>query len=423
MPKSYQDALNDIYSSYMAVKDKIKGLHDHAVRNPDRIIEIARTLEVLPNSEHVIRITGSKGKGTTSRLIAKYLHAATNKNVGLLVSPEEYEHTDRISFNGNSISQEEFVDIYNFLHPYLQTSNLSPERKEYFSPSGIFLLIGLIWFKRKNTEFFVLEGGRGVIKDEVGAIASYISVITSILFEHSTELGPEIEDIAREKLAIGLNSGWVVMGHTAIKQNQDLRIIPDKKIISPLSSNNTDRLPQWLLENDSFARAAVSKFIEKYKIVLPSIPIEHISPSFGHFRIDQTDCVFEALINLESLDRGLWNSLRQQYKKITVILSLPDDKDRHGLLDFFTNEKVRIVEVALEGTRGYLRYEQAHNSPYPVLFCNYDDSNSFQESLKQLLQDKDHSEFIYVAGTQTFIRLFKKSFLFPDYELRKSKAV
>ena len=69
----YSSCLDDLYSSFMSVKHLVKGKHDSEVRQPERIIKIAKELKLIPPREHLIRITGSKGKGTVSRLVARYL--------------------------------------------------------------------------------------------------------------------------------------------------------------------------------------------------------------------------------------------------------------------------------------------------------------------------------------------------------------
>lgn len=57
-----------------------------------------------PPPDRCIRVTGSKGKGTTARLCAERLTATRpGERIGLFVSPEEFEARDRIRIDGEPI--------------------------------------------------------------------------------------------------------------------------------------------------------------------------------------------------------------------------------------------------------------------------------------------------------------------------------
>ena len=117
----YQAALDALYAGYMRNHDLVAGLFDRDFKDPEVILAVARELDLLPRPERVVKITGSKGKGSTTRLIAHYLRQVlgAEAKVSLFVSPEEFDHTDRMKINDAEISQAEFANCYEALRPHL----------------------------------------------------------------------------------------------------------------------------------------------------------------------------------------------------------------------------------------------------------------------------------------------------------------
>jgi dihydrofolate synthase/folylpolyglutamate synthase len=407
---SYQEVLDAIYRSYMAAKPGLKGKHDRRVRRPERIVSIAARLGLIPPPQKIVRVTGSKGKGTTARLIAAYLQATTNQTVGLLVSPEEIEHTDRMRIDGHPISEAEMTGLFNELSGVLDGEERALPSGEYLSPSGLFLLLSLLWFRRRDVGFFVLEGGRGVLYDEVGRIPSAVGVVTSILLEHADYLGPTLADIARDKLAIAANSAHLVIPESVAKVGEAHAVpLGGNEIIVPRSDGlNTDPspVPRWLLEDARLAAAAASVFLDCSIDALTTPDLSNVSASFGTGSLGATRYAFEAIVNLDSLDQDMFARWRNQYGELLVIASLPDDKDRDRLLAFFTDLDCRIVEVVLEGTRGYLDYTHARRSSHDLAVCDYRNPSEFAARIIRPLQ-VDGPDVVYFAGTHTFIRLVK----------------
>ncbi len=195
----YQRALDEIFASYLRAKDGLLGKYDREVRTPEVVVDLARRLDLLPPRDRLVRVTGSKGKGSVTRLVAALLgEARPGEPVGCVTSPEEIEHTDRMRVDGEPIPEADFVRIWSGLRGRLDLAERELPPGRYLSPSGLMLLVALSWFRERGVVHFVIEGGRGVRWDEVGRMPSKVGVVTSVFLEHAEYIGPDIADVAAD---------------------------------------------------------------------------------------------------------------------------------------------------------------------------------------------------------------------------------
>ena len=83
---------------------------------------VERLLQYLGNphqGQKYIHVAGSKGKGSTSALIAWSL-AGTGYKTGLFTSPSIHKITERFRINGVPISEKEFSDLITKLWPAVE---------------------------------------------------------------------------------------------------------------------------------------------------------------------------------------------------------------------------------------------------------------------------------------------------------------
>jgi hypothetical protein len=412
---SYQAALDDIYSTFMAVKHGVKGRFDRDTRQPQRLLSIAGDRNILPPPARTIKVSGSKGKGTTARMAARLLQTPGKTKVGLFVSPEETDHFDRMRINGVAMTADQFVWHYAQLEPQLRRAKAQLQGNDYLSPLGIFLLIALDWFKRERVDYFVLETGRGVLHDEVGQIQAEVGVLTSIMLEHADKLGPDLGDIARDKLSICDTCQTIIASENvgrAARHYAPTRL-PTLWIIKPPRPLADPAMPQWLYTNADLATAAVCHLIG-HELRDEPLDLTDVSASFGCRTIAHHTFTFEGLIHTDSLDSALLDQWQHDGVPTDVVASFPDDKDREQLLAAFAQRGWPITECVLTGTRGYLDYRRTDTDPKAnrVSFA-FDDAAGFAAWL--------HARRIatgsaaggpsrtYLAGTQTYIRLVRNA--------------
>lgn len=400
----FNAAMDGVYRSFMLQKSRVEGRHDREVRDPNIILNIARKLDLIPLPENVIRVTGSKGKGTTSRMIARLLQAQGINKVGLFVSPEELDHNDRMRINDQSPSRDEFAKIFQSLEPELTKAQETLRDGRYISPFGIFLIIALKYFKDNGVDVFVLEGGRGAEFDEVGNIPSRVAVVTSILLEHASSIGPTIDDVARNKLFIGTNADVLVTSAAVQEYNSRLKVVADDriKLVAPPDGGDLS-VPTWVLSDIVLAEESVRAFMKTE--TLNSVGLTDCSASFGVVKFGGGLVYFDGSVNLDSIDQDFFRSLLDRFKKVNVLASLPDDKDVNRVRDFFLGyNQVEYKEIALSGTRGYLHYDEAKAAGTIFAEIPYEDIGG----LTNIVEDFVGSDSaVYCVGTQTYIRLVK----------------
>ena len=410
---NYQECLDNIYSSYMHIKPVVKGKQDSAVRNVDIILSLLTDLDLIPPAEKIIKVSGSKGKGTTTRLCEKMIRTHdASKSVAMLISPEEIDHFDRMRINGVTITPELFAEIYTELLPVLNEKKKTFEGMDYLSPSGLFLLIALTWFKRNHIDYYVLETGRGAKYDEVGNIASHVSIVTSILLEHPEYLGGSLETIAQHKLFACNNAVYGVVADSAMEYYRDSY---SAKILPIHALTYIKNFPNWYNNNLAMALTGVAQLcrashIDMYNNFIDAdahTSTSFASASFGHKVIDEQHFYYEPAIATDSLDLKFLKSITK--KNTLFLVSLPDEKDIGGLVQALQHYG-DVKHITLTGTRGYLSYDIT-NRDYKndILWTGqYGDVDGFKNSItdKNFTTDMPYSN-IYLLGTQTYIRLVK----------------
>jgi hypothetical protein len=415
MNSPYQAALDDIYATFMRVKHLNKGRFDRDARQPQRLLDIASQRGLLPPTAHTLKVSGSKGKGTTARIAARILqNELPDRKIGLFVSPEEDDHYDRMRINGIAMTPERFVHHYTRLKPQLLRAEAQLRGPEYLSPLGIFLLIALDWFKDEGVDYFVLECGRGVAHDEVGQIPSKVGVLTSIMLEHADKLGPTLADVARDKLSLLDTCALVnVLEPVALAAKNYAPFRLNALRIITTVPYGIPNIPLWLEDNAQIADIGVLDLLDdndgpsRVDAVLPHLT--ELSTSFGLHAINGHNYVFEGLIHTDSLDQALHDCWQQQNILTNVVASFPDDKDREQLLAAFRKRRWPITECILTGTRGYLDYARtvADESSARATFA-FDDVAGFAAWLAARPASQLPGR-TYLVGTQTYIRLVRKA--------------
>ncbi|MCI1935054.1 MAG: bifunctional folylpolyglutamate synthase/dihydrofolate synthase [Bifidobacteriaceae bacterium] len=185
-------------------REIMKRAPEHA---PQPSLERMRyVLDLLGHPEQsfkTIHITGTNGKGSTARL-AEALVRTYGLRTGLYTSPHLEAVNERIAIDGQQLSDENFIDIYEQVIDFINlTDKHSLEnggaRMSFFEV----LTTMAIWaFADAPVDVAVIEVGMGGLWDATNVIDADAAIIGPVGMDHMQWLGDTVEKIATEKSGI-----------------------------------------------------------------------------------------------------------------------------------------------------------------------------------------------------------------------------
>ncbi len=171
---------------------------------------IAALAELLGDPQHaypVIHLTGTNGKTSTARMIDA-LVCAMGLRTGRFTSPHLESMTERISLDGEPLSEERFVAAYNDVAPY--AAMIDDELSHPLSFFETVVAMAYAAFADAPVDVAVVEVGMGGTWDATNVADGKVAVIAPISVDHAAYLGERPEVIALEKAGI-IKPGAVVV--------------------------------------------------------------------------------------------------------------------------------------------------------------------------------------------------------------------
>lgn len=168
----------------------------------ERVEAFYRMLGAPTRDIPVVHVTGTKGKGSTSAMIAGILQAAGYR-VGLFQSPHLVRLEERFQINRKPCSTEVLEAILAEIRPVVEQLDADEEagRTQWGKVTWfeIVTMVAICYFARELVDWVVLEVGMGGRLDSTNICHPQVCVITNISLDHTVQLGNTIESIAREK--------------------------------------------------------------------------------------------------------------------------------------------------------------------------------------------------------------------------------
>ncbi|OIJ10289.1 hypothetical protein BKP35_14425 [Anaerobacillus arseniciselenatis] len=170
-----------------------------------------------------MHLAGTNGKGST----LTYLQAIFTEagfSVGTYTSPAIQRINDKIRFNGEEISDEDFAQLTEQLIPVigkLKGTNLGAPTEFEILTAMAFQYFATI----AKPDIVLVETGLGGRLDSTNVIKPLLSIITSIGHDHMDLLGDTISDVTREKAGIIKQRTPIISG---CKQEDAKQVIKER---------------------------------------------------------------------------------------------------------------------------------------------------------------------------------------------------
>jgi dihydrofolate synthase/folylpolyglutamate synthase len=142
-----------------------------------------------------IVVTGSNGKGSTSRFIEAAL-TASGRRAGLFTSPHLFDYRERFVIGDMRIPQEAFD---RHASTVLAFNQRQPEG-DRLGAFELLFLVAILWFEEEKPDAIVWEAGIGGRYDPVRTLRSPLGILTGLELEHTQILGATEELIAFDKI-------------------------------------------------------------------------------------------------------------------------------------------------------------------------------------------------------------------------------
>jgi dihydrofolate synthase/folylpolyglutamate synthase len=173
----------------------------------DRIRAFTELLGDPQRNYPSIHLTGTNGKTSTARMIDTLLRALELRT-GRFTSPHVERMGERISVDGQPLSDEAFVRAFNEVAPYTHLVDASEAHPLSFFEA----VVGMAYaaFADAPVDVAIVEVGMGGVWDATNVIDASVAVVLPIAVDHASYLGGTPDAIAVEKAGI-IKSGSIAV--------------------------------------------------------------------------------------------------------------------------------------------------------------------------------------------------------------------
>lgn len=398
-----------------------------------------KLLEHLGNPERdlkLIHIAGTNGKGSTTSMITEILMGEGYK-VGMYTSPFIEEFEERIQINRNNIPKESLAILMDEIK--VAVDKVIEAGYNHPTEFEIITVLMLLYFKKENIDFGVIEVGLGGTLDSTNVIKPIIQVITSISFDHTNLLGNTLEKIAREKAGI-IKKGIPTVIYP--QQEEVLRVIKNKcfEMDSEL----------YIANNENLKFENIVNLDKPYQLLKYNNEIDILLPLLGEHQIINLSVAMQAievLNNKNIIDISIANIVKSiknvswkgrlevlsnnpyvvidgahniqgiktlsrnikkyfKYENLYLILGILADKDVEEMIKIITPMAKKVYSVTPNSIRGELA--ESLKDEVSKFNKNCKAFDKYEEAYLEALNDASEKDLILASGSLYMIGDMRK---------------
>ncbi len=398
-----------------------------------------KLLEHLGNPERdlkLIHIAGTNGKGSTTSMITEILMGEGYK-VGMYTSPFIEEFEERIQINRNNIPKESLAILMDEIK--VAVDKVIEAGYNHPTEFEIITVLMLLYFKKENIDFGVIEVGLGGTLDSTNVIKPIIQVITSISFDHTNLLGNTLEKIAREKAGI-------------IKKGIPTVIYPQQEEVLKVIKNKCFEMDSelYIANNENLKFKNIVNLDKPYQLLKYNNEIDILLPLLGEHQIINLSVAMQAievLNNKNIIDISIANIVKSiknvswkgrlevlsnnpyvvidgahniqgiktlsrnikkyfKYENLYLILGILADKDVEEMIKIITPMAKKIYSVTPNSIRGELA--ESLKDEVSKFNKNCKAFDKYEEAYLEALNDASEKDLILASGSLYMIGDMRK---------------
>jgi dihydrofolate synthase/folylpolyglutamate synthase len=310
-----------------------------------RVRAILKILNDPQDSLQVIKIAGTKGKGSTANYVSNILSVAGYKT-GLYTSPHLHDFRERIKINNRLITKKDLIKVVSEVQKAIRKHLKKGGQKPTFFE--VYTICAFYYFYIKKVDFAILETGLGGRLDATNVAKSIISIITSISYEHMDKLGSKLESIAFEKASIINNNSYVICSY---QRPSALKVIQ--------SMARVRHVPLYVCRRDfNYELKRISGLMQTFSYRGLRINLSKLKTSLlGEHQLENASCALAAIEVLVILGYKIDNRLIKKAITNTVWPGRLEliEKKPYVILDGAQNKASMLVLV--KALKNYFKYK------------------------------------------------------------------
>jgi dihydrofolate synthase / folylpolyglutamate synthase len=295
----------------------------------ERMRRLLTVLGSPQESFRAVHVVGTNGKSSTVRMCAALLEAH-GVRTGAFLSPHLASFAERIRIAERDLEADAFGAAVQRAAAAAAKVDRTLEPGDRVTQFELVTAAAFAEFARQGVEVAVVEAGLGGRHDATNVLGAEVVVLTNVGLEHTRWLGPTVQDIAREKLAV-VRSGATLVTGPLEPEVAEQAAATGATIVHPEAVEVSAVLPGYQRSNFLVAVAAARASHGRLDPgVVADVAARVQVPGRLQRVAEQPLTIYDGAHNPSGMD-ALAAALPDE-RPLVLVMSVLDDKDAAGML-------------------------------------------------------------------------------------------